>query len=169
MTIATRLLILDALVVSATFICTSKFLEKIHKYGEKKEMKHFPLIQLIGTSLGEDEPSEKDFNWWSFTLKHIFIVDFNQGKTKTFYFGSKKALASMISKDIRTTCNCNISVSSMVSLSSFFWNIYLANQENNCLTIYAIWKTSSSLWYLKRSCLIAICGNTKIYKRNGAI
>ena len=40
-------------------ICKSRFLEKIHKYGEKKEIKPFPLIQSIGTSLREDEPTEK--------------------------------------------------------------------------------------------------------------
>ena len=95
-------------------------------HGEKKEMKSFPLIQSIGMSLGDDEPSEKEnVHWWSFTLKHIFITIFNQSKTKTsFYFGSKKALASMISKGIRTTCNCSVSVSFMVSLSSFFWNTW---------------------------------------------
>ena len=128
LTIVARLLILDVLVVFAMFInhliCAFIFLEKIHKYGNKKEMKSFSLIQWIGASLGEDEPSEKEnVHWWNFTLKHIFIIVFNQSKTKTlFHFRSKKALASMISKGIRKTCSCNVSVFSMVSLSSFFWN-----------------------------------------------
>ena len=75
--------------------CTPRFLEKVHKYGGKKEITPFPLIQSIGMSLREEEPSEKqNIDYWSFSLKHIFITVFNQSKTKTlFYFGSKKALA----------------------------------------------------------------------------
>ena len=63
MTIVARLSILDVLVVLAIFmknlICTPRFLGKIHKYREEKEITPFPLIQSIGTSLREDEPSEK--------------------------------------------------------------------------------------------------------------
>ena len=63
MTIVARLLILDVLVVFAKFIkhliCKSRFLEKIHNYGEKIEIKHFPPIQSIGTPLREDESNGK--------------------------------------------------------------------------------------------------------------
>ena len=45
--------LLDVLVIFAMFIkyliCTSRYLEKIYKYGERKEIKPFPLIQSIAT------------------------------------------------------------------------------------------------------------------------
>ena len=104
LTIVARLLILDVLVVLAIFmkhlICTPRFLEKIHKYREEKEITPFPLIQSIGTWLREDEPSEKyNVDWWSFILKHIFITVFNQSKTKTLlYFGNKEKVFKRVVK-----------------------------------------------------------------------
>ena len=59
------MLILDVLVVFATFMKHLKdnarldFLKQKHKYEKKKEITPFLLIQSIGMSLREDEPSEK--------------------------------------------------------------------------------------------------------------
>ena len=117
-------------------ICTPRFLEKIHKYREEKEITPFPLIQSIGTWLREDEPSEKyNVDWWSFILKHIFITVFNQSKTKTLlYFGNKEKVFKRLVK---------ASEQLVPTMSMFFqWYLlalflnYLANWENSCSSVF---------------------------------